>query len=327
MDGRSPAQETIAPDEAAVTARFVEFLKAATDRRDPPAARRRFNQARATACVDAEFTVQPGARAEHCVGLFSTARTYPAKIRFANASSEDDRERDIRGMSVRVFGVSGDNLTPGATVQDFVLNSHPVMMAPDARGFMELLQANEAGGFRRAMYFLSHPRALRIAGASRTNPTSHLDITYWSATPYLFGAGRAVKYVAMPVSTRRSTLPKPLTETYLRDAVRAHLSQSEAIFSLMVQFQTDPQHMPIEDATVEWRAQDSPYVAVAQIRIPPQSIDDANAAVLCEQMAFNPWYCLPEHRPLGGMNRARRAIYDAMAEFRGAAKPQRAGGV
>ena len=320
MSGRGLGEETIAPDEAAVTARFIEFLKAATDRRDPPGARRRFNQARATAFVDAEFTVVPGTRAEDRVGLFSTARTYPAKIRFANAASEDDRERDIRGMSVRVFGVPGANLTPGATVQDFVLNSHPVMMAPDTRTFMELLQANEAGGFRRAMYFLTHPRALRIGAAARTNPTSHLDITYWSATPYLFGPSRAVKYIAMPVSTRRSALPKPLTATYLRDAVRAHLSQSEATFSFMVQFQTDAQRMPIEDASVEWRPQDSPYVAVAQIRIPPQSIDDANAVALGEQMSFNPWNCLPEHRPLGGMNRARRAIYEAMAEFRGAKK-------
>jgi hypothetical protein len=33
-------------------------------------------------------------------------------------------------------------------------------------------------------------------------------------------------------------------------------------------------------------------------------------------VAFNPWHSLAEHRPLGGMNRARREIYAAMAEFR-----------
>lgn len=320
MGGHGLGEETIAPDEAAVTARFIEFLKAATDRRDPPGARRRFNQARATACVNAEFSVLPGSRAEDRTGLFSTARTYRARIRFANAASADDRERDLRGMTVRVLDVAGDNLTPGSTVQDFVLNSHPVMMTPDARTFMELLQANERGGFRRAMYFLSHPRALRIAGAARTNPTSHLDISYWSATPYLFGQGRAVKYVAVPTSSRRSPRPKALTESYLRDAMRAHLAQSEATFSFMVQFQTDAQRMPIEDASIEWRQQDSPYVALAQIRIPPQAVDDAHAEALCEQTAFSPWNCLPEHRPLGGMNRARREIYQAMAAFRGAAQ-------
>ena len=71
---------------------------------------------------------------------------------------------------------------PGATMQDFVLNSHPVMIAADTRGFMELLQANEAGGIRRAVYFLTHPNALRVGLAARTNPTCHLDLSYWSTT-------------------------------------------------------------------------------------------------------------------------------------------------
>ena len=140
------AEEAIAADEATVTAQFVAFLKAASEKRFGAGARQRFNQARATACVDAEFTVLGGLPGETRVGLFAAPRAYRAWIRFANAASATDRERDIRGMSIRVLGVEGPNLTPGATMQDFVLNSHPVMMAPDTRGFMELLQANEAAG-------------------------------------------------------------------------------------------------------------------------------------------------------------------------------------
>jgi hypothetical protein len=33
-------------------------------------------------------------------------------------------------------------------------------------------------------------------------------------------------------------------------------------------------------------------------------------------MSFNPWHALPDHRPLGGFNRTRRDIYQAMAAFR-----------
>jgi hypothetical protein len=314
--GSGLAEEVMAPDEEAVTAQFIAFLKAATLKRYGSGPRRRFNQARETACVDAEFVVSDDLRPEHRVGLFSTARTYTASIRFANAASASDRERDLRGMSIRVLGVDQPNLTSGITVHDFVLNSHPVMMAGDTRGFMELLQANEAGGFRRTMYFLTHPKALRIGLAARTNPTCHLDIPYWSATPYLFGLGRAVKYIVAPTSARRSSLPSVLTDTYLKDAMRARLSESEATFDFMIQFQTDPDRMPIEDASVEWAPQDSPYVPVARIRIPPQSFDDPVRAARCEQEGFNPWHCQPEHRPLGNMNRARRSIYDAMAAFR-----------
>ena len=131
------------------------------------------------------------------------------RVRFANAASANDRDRDIRGMSIRVSDVAGENLTPGATCMDFVLNSHPVMMVPGAREFLELLQANEEGGLRRALYFLRHPKATAVALASRGNPSCHLDIPYWSATPYAFGPGRAVKYVAMPTSASKSPMPDP----------------------------------------------------------------------------------------------------------------------
>jgi hypothetical protein len=310
------AEEVIAPDEPAVTAQFIAFLKAATQKRHPTGTRRRFNQGRATACVDAEFTVLDGLPAGHRVGLFATPRTYRASIRFANASSTTDRDADIRGMSVRVLGVEGANLTPGATAHDFILNSHPVMMVPGTREFLELLQANEAGGFRRIAYFLTHPGAARVAAAGRTHPTCHLDLNYWSTTPYLFGPNRAVKYIVSPASTRRSPMPPARTDTYLLDAMRARLADADAVFDFMVQFQTDSRRMPIEDASVEWKRQDSPYVPVARIRIPRQSVDDPARIAACEQMAFNPWHCLAEHRPLGSMNRARRAIYTAMAAFR-----------
>jgi hypothetical protein len=98
--------------------------------------------------------------------------------------------------------------------------------------------------------------------------------------------------------------------------MRARLAESEATFDFMIQFQTDAARMPIEDASVEWTLQESPYIPVARIRIPPQSLDDPVRVATCEQTAFNPWHCLPEHRPLGNMNRARRGIYEAMAAFR-----------
>jgi len=312
------AEERIAADEAAVVDRFVTFLKTATDARAAGGVRRRFNQTRATACVDAEFIVPGDLPADLRVGLFGEPGTRRASIRFANASSSTDRDRDIRGMSIRVFDAGGENLTPGSTVQDFVLNSHPVMMAPDTRGFMELLEANEAGGFRRVLYFLSHPAALRIGMAARTNPSCHLDLSYWSTTPFLFGPGRAVKYIAVPHSAGAPAKPATLTDTYLTDAMRTRLAGGDATFDVMVQFQTDARRMPIEDASVEWKREDSPYRRVASVRIPSQPLDGPGRTEACEAIAFNPWHARTEHRPLGSMNRARRAIYEAMAQYRNA---------
>ena len=310
------AEEIIATDEPAVIKEFIAFLKEASERRHPTGPIRRFNQGRPAGCVEAEFTVRDDLKPEHRTGLFAAPKTYRAFIRFANASSKSDREKDVRGMSISIADVQGNNLTAGVTRQDFVLNSHPVMLAPDTREFLALLRAVDAGGLRAVWYFATHPRAARTALASRQNPASHLDIRYWSTTPYLFGPARAVKYIARPCSARTSQMPKSLRDGYLSDALRTHLQQADACFDFLVQFQTDAGRMPIEDASVEWKEQESPYIPVARIRIPKQRIDDPARIEACEAAVFNPWHALADHRPLGSMNRARREIYQAMSEFR-----------
>jgi len=309
------AQESIAADEPDVVKRFITFLTDASAKRHPTGVVPRFNQGRAAGCVDAEFTVPDQLPAELRVGLFAQPGTYPARIRFANAASASDREKDVRGMSIKVMGVAADNLTPGETSQDFVLNSHPVMMVDGSKAFLDLLQANEAGGAQRVLFFLFHPRATAVALASRQNATSHLEIPYWSTTPYLFGPNRAVKYFARPSSTTVTPLPNPLTDDYLRQRLAERLTREDVRFDFNVQFQTDPRTMPIEDASVEWREHASPYRTVAHIRIPAQQVGAADGTP-CEQISFNPWNALPAHRPLGNFNRARRDIYHAMAAFR-----------
>ena len=159
MSPTALAEEVVAPDEAATIAAFITFLRAASAAPHPTGLVRRFNQARHAGCVEAEFTVLYGLPAQCRIGLFAESRTYAAWIRFASASSSTDREKDVRGMSIKLRDVDGENLTPGCREQDFILNSHPVMLVAGPREFLPLLQALEAGGLRRAWYLLSHPRA------------------------------------------------------------------------------------------------------------------------------------------------------------------------
>ena len=97
--------------------------------------------------------------------------------------------------------------------------------------------------------------------------------------------------------------------------MRTHLDQEEATFDFLVQFHVDDRRTPIEDATVEWQTQDAPYQRLGIIRIPRQRFDNPERATRGERMMFNPWHSLMAHTPLGGMNRARREIYRAMANL------------
>ena len=66
----------------------------------------------------------------------------------------------------------------------------------------------------------------------------------------------------------------------------------------------------------EWDESVSPFRKVASIDIPPQSFESPERMEFCENLAFNPWQSLAEHRPLGGLNRARKDLYRELAEFR-----------
>jgi hypothetical protein len=110
-------------------------------------------------------------------------------------------------------------------------------------------------------------------------------------------------------------MPSAPGDDYLATALATHLHENEATFDFLVQFQVDAATTPIEDATVEWKEDDSPWAPVARLRIPPQAVA-APGGDACEEMAFDPWHALVEHRPLGSMNRARRAIYPALAALR-----------
>jgi hypothetical protein len=74
--------------------------------------------------------------------------------------------------------------------------------------------------------------------------------------------------------------------------------------------------MPIENASVEWPERLSPFVPVAKIRIPQQSFTSPEQLAFARRLSFNPWHSIPEHRPLGNQNRARRLIYSELSRLR-----------
>ena len=87
-------------------------------------------------------------------------------------------------------------------------------------------------------------------------------------------------------------------------------------FALQVQRQNAEHYMPIEDTSIEWDEAIAPFETVADIRLPPQDFDSPEQNLACDNLSFNPWHALPEHRPIGGINRLRKAVYEAISSYR-----------
>ena len=64
---------------------------------------------------------------------------------------------------------------------------------------------------------------------------------------------------------------------------------------------------------VTWK---SAPIPVATLTVEPQAFDTPERMREVEEMSFDPWHALAEHRPLGGINRARKAVYAASLKLR-----------
>lgn len=274
-------------------------------------------------CVKAEFIVNDNIPAELKIGIFKEPRSFTAGIRFSNNKVQDDTENDVRGMAIKLFGVEGEKVLAGqkhAQTQDFLLINHPVFFLANLQDYVDFFQAREAAKdkFPYQFFFSLNPSKwhLRefIIGMQMKNKkvSSPLTIRYWSSTPYKLGA-QAVKYSAKPSNVDTFTQSSATSPDYLRQRMSEHLNNRTASFDFLIQLQTDAKKMPIEDPTVEWK---SPFYKVATIKIPQQNFDTPTKMNFCENLSFTPWHSLPEHQPLGGINRARKRVYESIANLR-----------
>ena len=116
--------------------------------------------------------------------------------------------------------------------------------------------------------------------------------------------------------TRVPRLPLRPPDNYLRDAMVATLAERDVEFDILLQLQTDPHRMPIENNAVLWPTKLSPRVPAAVLRIPRQSFDSPEQLAFARVLTYNPWHSLPEHRPLGNQSRARKRMYYELARLR-----------
>jgi hypothetical protein len=102
----------------------------------------------------------------------------------------------------------------------------------------------------------------------------------------------------------------------LKAEMNKTLAAGEVSFDFYVQRYVDEMHTPIEDSKVEWTDAISKPERVGRITIPIQDCMSPEQAVFCENLSFSPWHTLPEHRPLGLVNRVRKIAYREISKLR-----------
>jgi len=312
------SNEEVPANEDAATQQIVRMIEESVRAEAKNGLARRGAHAKAHGCVQAEFRVLDNLPEEVRVGIFREPRAYPAWIRYSNAFGkiQDDSVGDARGMAIKLMGVERSE----SGTQDFVMINHPVFLVRNAADYVEFQKALSGNSPIKFFFpglnpfnFRLHEFGIAIAIRS-TKVANPLDTRYWSTTPYLFGD------TAMKFSARPCVAASPFVETsspdFLRENIQKHLAQSEACFDFLVQLRKLPTEMPIEDPTIEWSEKDAPFIPVARITIPAQAFISPEQLAFCENLSFTPWHTIPEHRPLGGINRVRKTVYDTISRVR-----------
>jgi catalase len=295
--------------------------------------------------LQSEFIIEENIPDELKVGVFASPKTYSAWIRFSNGGSDRDKTTneflpdtvgDVRGMAVKLMGVEGkmaSNDLSHQGEQDFIFINSPIFFIKDVQGYIDFFPVmgairkgeitfNPDGSpkdvpeeLRAKLQAISYAFLLAKKMKEKATPNL-LEVPFWSATPYRLG-NHAIKFSVTPQSVEGIfTLETYLDKShYLQESMTSYLATKDAFFDFKVQLQTDATKMKIEDPTIEWDEQLSPFVKVATIKIPQQDFNTEERKQLDEKQSFSPWHSIVEHQPLGGVNRARK-IYTELARTR-----------
>ena len=313
-------QEVVSPFEEQYAKDLLSRLKEQLIDESPTGIMPRDAHPKMHGLVEAEFIVHNNLPDVYKVGVFYEAKTFKTWVRFSNANStpQPDIKRDIRGIAIKLTQVAGFNLTDEKDClanQDFLLINSDVFLCADIEIFDGMVLAMQGSLWQKLRFFVCHPSVVWRLITSFQIFASPLQIRYFSSTPYLLG-DRAVKYCVTPVVSKIATIPVNPDNNFLRSAMQKQLNTAPAELVFGIQLQANTRSMPIEDASVRWDEAASPFVPVATLRIPTQNFDTATRDQQGENMRFSPWHCLPIHRPLGSINRARRLVYHGISEFR-----------
>lgn len=293
-----------------------------------PGIERTFHAKAVLGVENARLRFHPDLPEDLRVGFAQPGADYPAIVRLSNASGvrQADFAPDLRGAALRVQ-VAPDQ------AHDLLMTNYPVSHARNAREFVAFAQAMAGAdsSLRKGVaLFVKLPLAVgwsaaarmrrNVSAATRRKVPSLALETYWSRGAILWGDAGPVRYRLRPAAgAPPAPSPSQSDPDYLGHELSARLARSDVVFELCIQRYVDSRRTPIEDGAADWSEENAPVIPVGTLTIPRQDLDTADAraiALRIDQLAFDPWNTTGEFRPLGNLNRARKAAYEASSAHR-----------
>lgn len=296
--------------------------------------------AKSHALIKGKMTVKDDLPEELRQGIAAEpGKTYDVIMRFSTNPGDilSDHISSPRGLAIKIIGAEGEKTAnhQGEITQDFLMQNAKVFEAKDTAAFLKNLKmldkhaddsefskqivSSTARIAETALEAVGTESAtLRGFGHPATNP---LGETYSTLVPHRYGDYFG-KIALFPVSENLKELygvklPDVSRWDGIKEELHDFFASNEAVWELRVQLCTDLEKMPVEDGTIEWDEEESPFLTVATIVTEPQeSYSDERRVFVDEHLSFSPWHALAAHRPLGNIMRSRLSSYEQIAAYR-----------
>lgn len=292
-------------------------------------------------------------------GIYAKPGRHEALLRFSNGTNHTGADRFLgagTGIGLKLFDIDGPTLLedePDTRTFDYAMINNPTFFINTLAHYVFIQglfghvgtvpPPNEKPEEKRAkMYRFLHDWVTgngtlapedwaweELAAFVRMGQIKLVNLllsTYWT-----MGAVRHGDYVAKlrvaPVQSfadkvKRRALDLQSADDVFRPALVAELRERPYEFDIQVQLCTDLAYMPVENLTVAWPENLSPFVTVAKLRLPQQDIGGDDNFELMDATSMSPWRVTEAHRPLGNIMRSRKEAYRQSSILRHAANHQ-----
>lgn len=305
-------REMIEPDEEARFARQVEILSSIHAVKSAQYGKGRLLHRKPVLALRGTLDVLADVPDYARHGVFAQARSYPVVVRFSNGGMdvEANAKPDIRGIAVKVLDVTGPSSLGGtADHQDFLLINHDRFSSRKSDEFVDAVAALAKGKGAFLVHMIRKygfgGGLARVKLATRMLGKPFLGFAnepFNTVLPIAIGT-----YAARVRITPVAPVP-PVKKDFAQD-LRDRVAAAPLVYDVALQFFVDESITPIEDASVVWPENESPFVDVARLTLTTIDPD-------VEALRFDPWGGLAEHRPLGELMRARKSAYYASQKAR-----------
>jgi hypothetical protein len=283
--------------------------------------------------IYAEMEIYDNLPAHFAQGMFASAKKLPLVMRFSTVPGDilNDKLCTPRSLAIKILGVEGERLSGSeqATTQNFLFVNGSSFLSSSVQQFLSnlklLANTDNTPEFKQflAQILQSTSKLIQSLSGGRERlmnnegqpETNILGETYFSQDPILYGNFMA-KVALVPIAPALIALTnKPIDVSFASDSLKKSVVDffitHTAEWELRVQLCTDINKMPIEDSSVVWSEDVSPYLAVAKITAKPQiAWSHYRSQVVDSGMMFSPWHGIKSHRPLGSVMRLRKMTYE-----------------